>query len=46
MTPDARRVRQYAAAEVSARGDAGAADRATEHRKHLMEQCQAFGRTG
>jgi hypothetical protein len=44
MTPDARGIRQHAAAEVTTRSDPGAAYRAAEHRKHLMESRQALGR--
>ena len=38
MPSDARRVRQHTGAEIPARGDARAADRAAKHRKHLVEQ--------
>src|SRR5882757_8240808 len=42
MPTDARRIRQHPGAEIPARSDAGAADRTTEHRKHLMESREAL----
>ncbi len=46
MPSDARGIPQHAGAEIAARGDAGAADCAPKHRKHLVKSCEALGRTG
>ena len=46
MAADPRRVRQDAVAELAAHRDAGAADRAAEHREHLMKPRHALPGAG